>query len=111
MNLLEFITESNESDVYILIHKNTNKPVIFNGNEIKTNAISADKAFHQILYRIRTEGSNELIRIVVNNRDDFTVIPWYEYMTTKEIVSNVPPIKRREDPQMKLFPDPINPPH
>ena len=113
MNFIEFLQEETEKELYVLVNVKTKIAPNIDGEEFKTYAVSPEKAYHQILFRLR-EAPDRYKWAVINNRDDYFVLTWDEYnalMTAKKPkVEELPPLKRREDPQMKLFPDQHNPP-
>lgn len=116
MNFIEYLTEERAKDLYFLYDIDNDKPYTPNGDTYDTWAVSQIKAFYQILHRLDTQEPEKFSRPVIGNKDRFKamLVDEYKNQLNDEREANplpeLPPIKRREDPQMKLFKDPYNPP-
>ena len=87
-------------------------PYMYNDRKVTTTAKSSKQALSFMMNNIRKDAPPMVKQEVIYNDVLFTAIPWDEYEASKitKPLPEIPNIKRREDPQMKLFPDPYNPP-
>ena len=112
MRFLEYLTEESNKDLYVLVNTKSKIAPNHNGDEFKTWAKSPEKAFHQILFQIR-EAPDRYSWAILNNRDEYSVIPWEQYkkMQEQKPLPEPPPVQMRQDPQGNLFNEPWQPPN
>ena len=100
INFREYLKEKTDKELYVLFNKETKIAPNYNGEYFKTWAISAEKAFHQILFRIR-EAPDRYSWPIIRNREAYIMIPWSQFakLQEKNPLPEPGPIKMREDPQ------------
>ena len=117
MNFIEYLEEADGKDVYLLYDIENDMPYNVNDTVFRTNAVSQIKAFYQLLYQLNTTQPEKFSQPVLANKGRYKamLVDEYENQLNDEREANplpeLPPLKRRQDPQMKLFPDPYNPPN
>jgi hypothetical protein len=113
MNFIEFLKEDVSKELFTIINVADGTVPERNGEVYQTWAVSPAKAKWQIIHRLKQEPDKYSWK-VINNPDDYKAITWEQYKqinAPKPLTSEVPPVKMKEDPQLKLFDDPIQRPY
>jgi len=86
MNMIEYILESNDKKHFVLFNFKKKTAPTYNGDRFETWATSPDKAFHQILFRLRRDIPSRYLNTVNENPEDYFVMDMEKY---KDLVAKV----------------------
>lgn len=101
INFREYLKENEKKELYVLYNKDTEIAPNYQNEFFKTWATSPQKAFHQILFRIR-QAPDRFHWDIIRNRTSYIMIPWSQFqkLQEKKPHSEPPQTKQKENPQL-----------
>ena len=118
MNFVEYLEEADGKEKYVLYDIQKDAPYKIHDEVFYTYAVSQIKAFYQLLHQLDQTQPEFFSQPVLANKGAYKAMLLDDYNHHLNIererkfkdLPELPPLKRRQDPQMKLFKDPYNPP-